>query len=139
MFEAVDRLVKARPDLKIICYNTGKKFAGGWPIGRYSDEMNNAKIILSPQGSVRAECIRFTEAVASGAAIISCKHPNLPCFNDTPAVYLDNWSGLQEAVERLLVPEKLIEVSAGMLRSWNEYFSPEAQANLMNTVVSNGR
>lgn len=135
MFAAVNKLTQARPDLKIICYNTGRGFAKGWAIGTYSRQMSNAKIILSPEGSVRAECIRFTEAVACGSAIIACKHPDLPCFNETPAIYLDNWANLQGAVESLLVPGRLAEVGAGMAVAWDTYFSPEAQARLMNKVV----
>lgn len=136
MLAAVERLVNRRPDLNIICFDTGRKFMrGGWPIGTYSREMSNAKIILSPRGAVRAECIRFTEAVACGSAIIACRHPDLPCFEQTPATYLDSWNGLQEAVEALLVPGRLPVVQAAMKLAWERFFSPEAQATLMNAVM----
>lgn len=139
MLAAVERLQDHRPDLKVICYITGKKFMKGWPIGTYSQAMENAKIVLSPQGAVRAECIRFTEAVKCGSAIIACRHPRLCCFDQTPATYLDRWGTLEAAVDALLAPGKLSAVQAGMRLAWDRFFSPEAQASKINTLMRDGR
>lgn len=135
MLLAVEKLQDKRKDLRIVCYVTGTKFMKGWPISTYSTEMSNAKIVLSPQGAVRAECIRFTEAVKCGAAIIACKHPDLSCFSAVPAEYLDGWQGLEQAVERLLAPGRLERVYKDTLIAWDSFFSPAAQAEQMNFLV----
>lgn len=138
MMQAVGELQAKRKDLRIVCYDTGTKFKRGWPIRTYSQEMSKAKIALSPMGAVRAECIRFTEAVKCGCAIIACRHPGLTCFMQTPAAYLDTWQDLEVAVDMLLEPVHLEVVDAGMRRAWEMFFSPAAQARKINEVILRG-
>lgn len=139
MLVAVEKLQQRRKDLKITCYVTGTKFMRGWPIATYSREMMDSKIVLSPRGAVRAECLRFTEAVKCGCAIIACEHPALSCFRETPAEYLQTWDGLEQAVDRLLEEKTLEEVSRRMVHSWDRWFSPQGQAKIMSSVVTSLR
>ena len=136
MLAAINKLQQRRPDLRITCFVTGTKFMKGWPIHVYSREMMNSKIVLSPQGAVRPECIRFSEAVKCGCGIISCKHPNLSCFRDVPAAYLDSWDTLEQEVDRLLEPEVLEEAHRKTLSAWNRWFSPQGQAKIMNSAIA---
>jgi len=137
MIEALNQLQKKRTDLKFRTFITGFKFKAGWPIEKYSLEMMNSKIVLSPRGAVRAECIRFSEAVKCGCSIISCKHPDVKCFRECPAIYLSNgWRDLEEAVNTLLKDKEELNKRFEKTKfCWDNYFSPEAVAHYMNNIV----
>jgi hypothetical protein len=139
MISALNDLQKRRPELKYRIFITGHKFKQGWPIEKYSQEMMQSKIVLSPQGAVRAECIRFSEAVKCGCSIIACKHPNVKCFNECPAEYLHNWRDLERSVDILLNPEELEKRHEKMKECWDKYFSPEAVGLYINRIVQNGK
>lgn len=135
MISEMNKLRNLRPNLKYQFYVTGHKFKAGWPIEKYAEEMMNSKIVLSPQGAVRAECIRFTEAVKCGCAIISCKHPQVTCFKECPASYLGSWKDIITAVDKILEPSNLNYIHERMKLSWNKHFSPEAVGCYINKIV----
>ena len=70
--------------------------------------MSRSKIILSPYGHHRSECIRFTEGVMSGSAIISCSQPKTDCYSNTPAIYLDNkkWNNTLDTIKKYIDEDK---------------------------------
>lgn len=137
MFQALTQLQKKRRNLKFCVLDTGHRFKGGWPIEKYAAAMSNSKIVLSPRGAVRAECIRFTEAVMCNCAIIACKHPDVTCFNSCPAEYIDTWDCLEATVDKLLSDkDRLQKISNQMQVSWEQHFSPEAEGRYINQIVS---
>lgn len=135
MIGELTKLQNKRKDLNFRVFVTGHKFKQGWPIEKYSREMMNSKIVISPRGAVRAECIRFTEAVKCGCAIISCKHPPVTSFKECPASYLKSWDDITSEVDKILEPSILNDIHERMKLSWNKYFSPEAVACYINRNV----
>jgi len=117
------------------CVKITGKFGSGYGIKQYSEIMSNSKIVLSPRGWVRPECLRFSEAVRCGCMIIAEQHPDVTCFNETPYYPVKNWtaSGIAKAVDHCLSNQE--EISAGMKRSWETFFSPQAVALKINNVV----
>lgn len=111
------------------------KWMGGLPMDQYSELMSQTKIALSPSGMIRCECLRFTEAVKCGCAIIACSHPPLRVFKTCPAVYTDDWDNLETLVDDILTGNKLVEIHDRMKISWDEYFSPLAVAAYINKIV----
>lgn len=137
MIDALTKLQVKRKDVKFLIYVTGDKFKGGWSIEKYSAAMMDSKIVISPRGAIRAECVRFSEAVKCGCCIISCKHPNVTCFNECPAEYLNNWNELESAINKLLQKKELEERHIKTKYCWDNYFSPEAVGKYINKVVQN--
>jgi len=111
------------------------KFGAGYDIKTYSKIMSNSKIVLSPRGWVRPECLRFSEAVKCGCAIIAEKHPKVSCFKYTPFYEISNWSAanLAQAVKFCLKNQQ--EIYKNTRNAWKTFFSPRAQANIVNNVV----
>jgi hypothetical protein len=136
MIAEIKRIETKRKDLKFRTFITGHKFKAGWPIEKYAQEMMNSKIVLSPRGAVRAECLRFTEAVKCGCAIISCVHPDVKCFRETPALYLGKWDQLEGAINNIMSNNNLLKIHEKTKYSWDNYFSPEAVGKYINRIVS---
>ncbi len=117
------------------------KFTHGFMKGldpeEYADIMSNTKIALSLHGAKRPECLRFSEAVKCGCAIIACDHPQNHFFKNCPATYVNNKTGWQD-IENLIAsytPEKLVETSERMKNCWRDFFSPEAVGKYINKIV----
>jgi hypothetical protein len=125
---------KSRHEVKFQVKITGK-FGSGYSIKAYSDIISNSKIVLSPRGWVRPECLRFSEAVRCGCAVIAEPHPEVSCFEDTPFYAIPTWTAanLARAVDHCLKNQK--KIHEGMKQSWERYFSPQAQAAIINRVV----
>lgn len=141
MISVLKQMESKRKDLKMRIFITGYKFKGGWPIEKYSQEMMNSKIVISPRGAVRAECIRFSEAVKCGCAIISCRHPDVKCFRECPATYLSTgWNTLEAAVDNLLKDKEDLQKRSEKIKfCWDNYYSPEAVGKYINTIVASYR
>ena len=116
--------------------DTGTKFSGGLPIQEYANILSNTKIALSPVGGKRCECIRFTEAVKCGCAIIACEHPKgMRVFDNCPANYISNWNLLEKTVDDILSNKsKLNNIHEQMKICWESYFSPKAVATYINKI-----
>jgi hypothetical protein len=137
MIDELNKLQSKRNDIKFLIYVTGDKFMGGWAIDKYADAMMNSKIVISPRGAIRAECVRFSEAVKCGCSIIACKHPNVTCFNECPAEYLNNWNELESGIDLILKTSELRIRHDRMKECWNKYFSPEAVGLYINRIIKN--
>jgi hypothetical protein len=138
MISAVNSFIKRNPHLRYCFYVTGKKFMGGWPVASYAKAMEDSKIVLSPRGGVRPECLRFTEAVKCGCAIIACKHPKVTLFKECPAIYTNNWDNLESTVLELLKnKERLYSIGERMKESWKTGFSPKAVGEYITKIVKN--
>jgi hypothetical protein len=126
------------PEKNCFLFNSGQKFRGekgGMNIQKYSDYMKEAKICLSPKGMVRCECLRFTEAVMCGSAIVACSHPmSLRVFKYCPASYIKSWNDLERVLDSY-TEEKLVKTHEKMKQCWDEYFSPPSVAYYINKVV----
>ena len=108
---------------------------GGMNIKRYSAVMKDAKIVLSPKGMVRCECLRFTEAVKTGSAIVACPHPmDVRSFKNCPASYVNNWNELGAILDSY-TDEKLLKTHEAMKDCWKNYFSPKSVGEYMTKVV----
>ena len=132
MFSAAMKYQKDYPEKKckfvdigtIFYFNNKKRFDQC----EYSEIMSNAKISLSPKGNIRCECIRFSEAVKCGSAIIACMHPlEMRLWKNTPASYIKNWSALESEINKY-TDERLVSIHKRMKKCWEDYFSPKAVA-----------
>lgn len=117
------------------CVKITGKFGSGYKLQQYCDIMSNSKIILSPRGWVRPECLRFSEAVRCGCMIISEPHPDVTCFNDTPFYPLKQWTSANIAKAVKYCMENQENIYEGMIASWKNHFSPQAMAQKINNVV----
>lgn len=117
-----------------------KKWNTGFSVSEYSKKMSKAKIILSPHGHHRSECIRFSEGVASGSAIISCEQPKTKCYEHTPAIYINNnkWhTSIIKIKEILADKKKWQEINIKMRECWSSLFSPKAQSLKITEIIKN--
>jgi len=125
---------KRKHDYKFCVKITGK-FGTGFGIKQYSQIMSNSKIIMSPQGWVRPECIRYSEGVRCGCAIIADTHAPLTCFENTPYYDIKNWTcaNIDRAVRYCM--DNIEDIHEETKQSWNDYFRPQAIAYKINNVV----
>lgn len=127
---------------KNIIIKLTNKWSDGYDIKTYSDIMSRSKIILSPYGHHRSECIRFTEGVMAGCAIISCSQPKTDCYSNTPAIYLDNkkWNSAEKYIISILEDkDKWDSINKNMIQCWEKIYSAKAQANKIINTVSETR
>lgn len=119
-----------------------KKWNTGLSIEEYSEKMSRTKIVLSPHGHHRSECIRFSEGVASGSAIVSCEQPKTICYEQAPAIYINNkkWDTSIYQIKKILDDKKKWqEINKKMKKCWSDIFSPKAQAlKIIKKVKNNG-
>lgn len=119
------------PDKKILIKTT-KTWNTGYDIKEYSNLMSRSKIILSPYGHHRPECIRFTEGVMAGCAIIACEQPDTQCYKETNYIKIDNnsWKDTSKHIRMILSFEKLWEkYHKSNIEAWKNIYSPKSQAN----------
>ncbi len=121
---------KLRFNIKI----TGK-FQSGYPIKTYSDLMSNSKIVLSPRGWYRNECLRFSEAVRCGCAIIAEPQPDIRCFRNIPYRSINKWTYENLVKDVTLCLQHQKKISEGVKMFWESHFSPQAVAYKINNVV----
>jgi len=126
------------PKKNCFLFDSGQKFMGkkgGMGIKRYSEFMANAKISLSPKGMVRCECLRFTEAVKCGSAIVACPHPmKVRAFKNCPANYVKRWDELGAVLDSM-TDEKLLDIHEKMKACWKDFFSPKAIGEYITKVT----
>lgn len=119
------------PDKKILIKTT-KTWNTGYDIKEYSELMSRSKVILSPHGHHRPECIRFTEGVMAGCAIIACEQPDTQCYKETNYVKIinNNWRDIGKHIRMILSFEKLWEkYHQSNIEAWKNIYSPRSQAN----------
>ena len=127
---------KKKTDLNVYIEFTDG-FMKGLKTPEYSKIMSNTKFAISLHGAKRPECLRFSEAVKCGCAIIACDHPMNRAFKNCPATYVDNHSGWGE-IENIIesfTPEKLQQTSDSMKQCYEDYFSPEAVGKYITKVT----
>lgn len=117
---------------------TGNKWAynseNSINIDEYSSIIENSKIVLSPNGAVRNECLRFSEAVKCGCGILTPKYPDTWAFQKCPYTTVRNWKSINRKIQFTM---KRIDIIHSMMRvCWRDYFSPKAAASRINLVVS---
>jgi hypothetical protein len=138
MWENVQKWQAKHPEKNCFLFDSGQKFMGqrgGMNIKQYSKYMKDAKIVLSPKGMVRCECLRFSEAVKCGSAIVACPHPmDVRVFKNCPASYVNNWNELESVLDSY-TDEKLVKIHEKMKVCWKDYFSPKAVGQYINKVV----
>jgi len=126
------------PSKNCLLIDSGQKFMGtngGMGIKKYSEYMKEAKIILSPKGMQRCECLRFTEGVKVASAIVACSHPmKVRSFKNCPATYVKSWDDLGAALDSY-TDEKLQSVHENMKACWRDYFSPESVGRYITKVT----
>jgi len=126
------------PSKNCLLIDSGQRFMGvkgGMGIKKYSEYMKDAKIVLSPKGMVRAECLRFSEAVKVASAIVACPHPmKVRSFKNCPASYVTNWNELGGILDSY-TDEKLQRVHNKMKLCWRDYFSPESIGKYISKVT----
>ncbi|MGB3515679.1 MAG: hypothetical protein WBA43_04430 [Elainellaceae cyanobacterium] len=101
----------------------------------YSEKLMNAKICLAPRGT-SLETFRYFESLRYGCILISEPVPKHWFYEDSPAIYLDNWNDLPAVIENLLSDEKrLLDLHHKALDWWQNYCSPRAVALSMERFL----
>lgn len=140
MLKEVGKFVENRKDLNCYIYDTGNKWKKGLDVKEYSRVMSNSKIALSPTGNVRCECLRYTEAIKCGCAIVACPHPQIPCFTDSGVSYVEkDWSNFGKVVNFLLEKKNLLKATESSQMAWRKYFSPKAVGKYIDKIVRSGK
>lgn len=97
----------------------------------YSVRLMNTKICLSPRGT-SLETFRYFEALRYGCVLISEPVPDHWFYQDSPALYLNDWNKLPALIENLLAdPDRLIDLHKRALDWWQRQCSPAAVASRM--------
>lgn len=101
----------------------------------YSERLMDAKICLAPRGT-SLETFRYFESLRYGCILISEPVPDHWFYQDSPAIYLNNWNDLPAVIEDLLSDKKrLFELHHKALDWWQNYCSPEAVALSMERFL----
>jgi hypothetical protein len=114
------------------------KWNSGMNIKEYSDTMSRSKIILSPHGHHRPECIRFTEGIMAGCAVIACNQPATDSYKETPFISLNNdkWDQAIKHIKMILGFKNVWNnFHKGSLEAWNKIYSAEAQAKKIIQIL----
>lgn len=92
----------------------------------YSERLMNTKICLSPRGT-SLETFRYFESLRYGCVLIAEPVPKYWFYEDSPAIYLNNWNRLPVVIENLLAdPNRLVELHEQALDWWQSRCSPAA-------------
>jgi len=138
MWENALRWRDRNPKKNCLLIDSGQKFMGtksGMGIKKYASYMKDAKIILSPKGMVRCECLRFTEGVKVGSAIVACPHPmEVRSFKNCPASYVKRWDELPTVLDSY-TDEKLLDTHKKMKDCWKNFFSPKSIGEYITKVT----
>lgn len=101
----------------------------------YSRRLMSAKIALCPRGNFD-ETFRLVEAAKSGCVAITERLPARRYHRGCPAVQLDAWDQLPDALERLLSdPNELAERATAMRAWWDEQLAEPAVARYIVTTL----
>lgn len=120
-------LKQKRPDLNIELSTTSGFFSENNPDAkRYSEEIMNAKICLTPRGT-SFETYRFFEAVRYGCIVLTEALPSRWFYDGSPAIKIKNWQYLEQILEELLDNKELMyKKHQETLMWWRNKCSPEA-------------
>lgn len=136
MLEQVERLRRARPDLRIELVVTDAFGSHGASAESYSEAMMRAKLCLSPAGNSE-ETYRNYEAWRSGA--IPVTEDLLPLWFHQTSPFLrvrPDWADLEEVIEPLLRnPQQLRAAHEGALAHWRDVCSEAAVGSWMAGVI----
>jgi len=112
------------------------RFTGGFAQGlqpaEYARFIGNSKIVLTPRGSVSAECFRHYEALKCGCIVVSEPLPANHFFNNSPIIQVKNWREGDRLIKQLLAdPARMLALHHASLRWWEEHLAEPAVARYM--------
>lgn len=101
-----------------------KGFKTGLDIETYSSILSRSKIVLSPKGFESTETFRLTEALSCGCIVVSEGLPNVPFYQKSPIIQVENWrEGLAVAKALLKQPARLVQLQQESIKWWNDNLS----------------
>ena len=113
-------------------------FRQGVPFMEYLDILSDTKICLVPRG-VSNETFRLSEAFASGCIVITTvksSHINTWYYENLPAVFINNWSELNESLIKKILSSDIDKKYEENLKYYDDYLSPEANANFIVLTIN---
>jgi hypothetical protein len=142
MIENLMLLQSKYPDANIELFLIDKFLHGSSKISSdsYSTDMMNTKICLVPRGT-SFETFRFFEGLRYGCIVITEILPKYWFYEDSPAIYIKDWSQLDDVlIELISSPETMIERHQASLSWWDSKCSENAvgdyMAEKLNTLMS---
>ena len=115
-------------------------FMQGLRFDEYASYLKNCKIVLSPRGSIVAECFRHYEAMKCGCIIVSERLPENHFFSGSPIIQIDNWKDADRIIKDLLSnPIKMQDLHVAALKWWHDVMSEPAVARYMAEIISNNQ
>ena len=105
-------------------------FATGITLEEYADRTSLSKVILCPKGGA-PETFRYTEAYACGCTVITTFMPDYLWYYDkSPAVHIENWSGItNELLEHVFSTDVLEKSYVDNMAYYERCLTEEATAN----------
>ena len=126
MLEAVDRLGRARPGLRIdVRATSGFQASVDASPEEYSRALMDARVCLAPRGT-SPETFRVLEGLRCGCVVVTGRLPGHWFYRDAPLVRLDRWEHLERALPMLDDPAEMARRHAAALAWWRERCSEAA-------------
>jgi len=111
-------------------YNITNSFRTGLLIDDYYKLLGESKIILSPDGT-SVDCFRYHEAFGSGCIVITTKKEPLWYYNNSPAIFINNWNELNESLIVDILNSNIDERYDKNLEYYNNILSENKVADYM--------
>jgi hypothetical protein len=108
-----------------ISCNVSNTFRTGIHIDEYYKLLGDSKIALSPDGT-SVDCFRLTEALGSGCIVITTKKEDLWYYRNSPIVFINNWSELNQKLIDDILSSNLDEHYSKNLEYYNNTLSENA-------------
>lgn len=104
-----------------------KGFRQGLEIDEYYEKLSNSKICLAPSG-LSPETFRYTEGFASGCIVITEAKVNSWYYEDSPAIFVDNWSMVNDEFINKILASDVDNFYKKNIAYYNSKLSPNANA-----------
>lgn len=130
----LDLLAEEQPES--VYLQKTKQFGEGLPPDEYAHLLNEAKIVIAPEGNFSNITFRLFEALRQGAIPAT---PSLPAewyLNDFPGWVLNNWANLSDVLYQLLnQPEKWQEWQDTILDFYRKQCAEPAVAQKISQEI----
>jgi len=103
-------------------------FRTGIDIDEYYKTLGETKISLCPEGT-SVDTFRYNESLGSGCVVITTKKDDLWYYKDSPAIFLDSWSQLNDDLISGILNNDIDDLYEKNLKHYNDVLSEQAQAD----------
>lgn len=114
------------------------KFGTGFNQQKYSELLQQSKIVICPKGFLSPECYRHYEAMRAGCILISEPLPKTFFYKNSPIIEVEDWAELDNIIKLLnSSPEKERSLSQQSKNWYESHMSEDAIASYMIEIIQN--